>query len=118
MLSRVPTNMKGTIPCKERVQGQQDSPAQYQPYPVSYRNFPRGIILGSVPPIPHTPGAQRGEPEDAAIYFGKQSSEAVPRTSSLGFFLSLSPSTRTLTTPDLSTISWITFPFFPITLPE
>lgn len=41
-----------------------------------------------------------------------------PRTSSLGFFLSLSPSTRTLTTPDLSTISWITFPFFPITLPE
>lgn len=38
-------------------------------------------------------------------------------TSSRGFFLSLSPSTRTRTTPDLSTISWMTFPFLPITFP-
>lgn len=38
-------------------------------------------------------------------------------TSSLGFLLSLSPSTRTRTTPDLSTISWMTFPFLPITFP-
>lgn len=38
-------------------------------------------------------------------------------TSSLGFFFSLSPSTRTRTTPDLSTISWMTLPFLPITFP-
>lgn len=38
-------------------------------------------------------------------------------TSSLGSFLSLSPSIRTRTTPDLSTISWIILPFLPMTLP-
>lgn len=37
--------------------------------------------------------------------------------SSLGSFLSLSPSIRTRTTPDLSTISWIILPFLPMTLP-
>ena len=39
-------------------------------------------------------------------------------TSSRGSLFSLSPSILTLTTPDLSTISWITFPFFPITFPS
>lgn len=39
-------------------------------------------------------------------------------TSSLGSFLSLSPSIRTRTTPDLSTISWMILPLFPITLPR
>lgn len=39
-------------------------------------------------------------------------------TSCRGCLLSLSPSILTLTTPDLSTISWMTLPFFPITLPE
>lgn len=38
-------------------------------------------------------------------------------TSSCGIFLSFSASILTLTTPDLSTISWISFPFFPITFP-
>lgn len=38
-------------------------------------------------------------------------------TSCRGCLLSLSPSILTLTTPDLSTISWMTFPFLPITLP-
>uniref|UniRef100_A0A8C1ESK8 DnaJ (Hsp40) homolog, subfamily C, member 19 n=1 Tax=Cyprinus carpio carpio TaxID=630221 RepID=A0A8C1ESK8_CYPCA len=38
-------------------------------------------------------------------------------TSCRGSLLSLSPSMRTLTAPDLSTISWITLPFFPITFP-
>lgn len=38
-------------------------------------------------------------------------------TSSRGSFLSLSPSIRTRTTPDLSTISWMTLPFLPMTLP-
>lgn len=38
-------------------------------------------------------------------------------TSCRGCLLSLSPSILTLTTPDLSTISWITLPFLPITLP-
>lgn len=39
-------------------------------------------------------------------------------TSSRGSFLSLSPSIRTRTTPDLSTISCMTLPLLPITLPE
>lgn len=38
-------------------------------------------------------------------------------TSTRGSFLSLSPSIRTRTTPDLSTISWMTFPLLPMTLP-
>lgn len=38
-------------------------------------------------------------------------------TSSRGSFLSLSPSILTRTTPDLSTISWMTFPLLPMTLP-
>ena len=37
-------------------------------------------------------------------------------TSSRGASLSLSPSIFTLTTPDLSTMSWMFLPFFPITL--
>ena len=39
-------------------------------------------------------------------------------TSCRGCLLSLSPSILTLTTPDLSTISWMTLPFLPITLPR
>lgn len=38
-------------------------------------------------------------------------------TSTRGSFLSLSPSIRTRTTPDLSTISWMTLPLLPMTLP-
>lgn len=38
-------------------------------------------------------------------------------TSSRGSFLSLSPSILTRTTPDLSTISWMTLPLLPMTLP-
>lgn len=39
-------------------------------------------------------------------------------TSTRGSFLSLSPSIRTRTTPDLSTISWMTLPLLPMTLPS
>lgn len=72
-------------------------------------------------PIPHpleTPAHVEGLCKQPHLLREASLQLQMPRTSSLGFFLSLSPSTRTLTTPDLSTISWITFPFFPITLPE
>lgn len=51
------------------------------------------------------------------LHRGQPRCSIIRLTSCRGCFVSLSPSILTLTTPDLSTISWMTLPFLPITLP-
>lgn len=91
MLSLVPTKVNGTIPCKTKY--------------IKIKNNTH-YMLENINKLNRT-----------ALCWQQARHRYTQLTSCRGCLLSLSPSILTRTTPDLSTISWMTFPFLPITLP-